>query len=180
MWRYVGNKDLFSLFIFHSHFVFLLLFACLIFPFLLSIIFIHPTSISSLHHNIGFLWATEEAKWILLHENLSCISSMVQMSINSSPGRTAALRCRTEKARALSASSLYVLPWKNLRLCIHGRIFQLISISDEVADNRCLSDFGCNVYPGEKTHGEAHCVCQNLTLTVRWRGTDWDQERELI
>lgn len=159
MWRYVGNKVLLSLFIFHhSHFVSLLLFAGFVFPFSLSTIFIHPTSISSLHHNIGFLWAIEEAKWILLHENLRYISSVVQMSINSSLGRTAALRCRTAKARAVSASSLYVLPWKNLKLCVQGRIFKLISIPDEVADNWCLSDFGCNVYPVEKTHGKAHCL----------------------
>lgn len=152
----------------------------LFYSFSLSTIFIHPTSISSLHHNIGFLWAIEEAKWILLHENLRYISSVVQMSINSSPGRTTALRCRTAKARAVSASSLYVLPWKNLKLRVQGRIFKLIGIPDEAADNWCLSDFGYNVYPVEKTHGKAHCVCQNLTMTIRWRGTDWDQKRELV
>ena len=57
------------------------------------------------------------------------------MSINSSPGRTTALRCRTAKARAVSASSLYVLPWKNLKLRVQGRIFKLIGIPDEAADN---------------------------------------------
>lgn len=75
------------------------------------------------------------SKWILLHENLRYISSVVQMSINSSPGRTTALRCRTAKARAVSTSSLYVLPWKNLKLHVQGRIFKLIGIPDEVADN---------------------------------------------